>query len=54
MFKSDKTAAAFYFIAFVVCLITFFGTHKWGYLVAAALWLVIGIYLLVRKHDDLS
>ena len=53
MFRSDKTAAIFYFIACVVCVLVFFGSHKWGYLVAAVLWLMLGIYLMVREHDDL-
>ena len=53
MFQNNKVLAALYFIAFIACLITFFGRHSWGYLVAAVLWLMLGIYLLVRKDDDI-
>ena len=45
--------AAFYFIAFIVCFLVFFAKRSWGYLVAAVCWLMIGIYCLVRKDDDL-
>ena len=52
MFGSFKAVAIFYFIAFVICVVTFFGSHKWGYLIAAAVWLVLGIYCIVRDRDD--
>ena len=53
MFQNNKTLAAFYFIAFIVCFLVFFAKRSWGYLVAAICWLMIGIYCLVRKDDDL-
>ena len=53
MFGSNKALAAFYFIAFVICLLTYIGGHKSGYLIAAVVWLVLGVYCLVRKDDDL-
>ena len=55
MFENNKVLAALYFIACVACVIAFFsGGHKWGYLVAAVVWLMLGIYLLVRKDDDIG
>ena len=53
MFQSNKTLAAFYFIAFIVCLLVFLGKHSWGYLVAAVVWLALGVYCLVRKDNEL-
>jgi hypothetical protein len=53
MFQNNKITAALYFIAFVACLITFFGRHSWGYLAAAVLWLVLGVYCLIKKDDSL-
>jgi hypothetical protein len=52
MFENNKVLAGLYFIAFVACLVTFFGGHRWGYLAAAVVWLVLGIYCLIRKDDD--
>ncbi len=55
MFENNKVLAALYFIACVACVIAFFsGGHKWGYLVAAVVWLMLGIYLLIRKDDDIG
>ena len=53
MLQSKNILAAFYFIAFIVCFLVFFAKRSWGYLVAAVCWLMIGIYCLVRKDDDL-
>ena len=53
MFQNNKTLAAFYFIAFIVCLLVFFGRRSWGYLVASVLWLGLGVYCLIKKDDDL-
>ena len=53
MFQSNKTLAAFYFIAAIVCFLVFLGKHSWGYLVAAVVWFMLGIYCLVRKDDNL-
>ena len=53
MFQSNKTLAAFYFIAFIVCLLVFFGRHSWGYLAAAGVWFALGIYCLIRRDDKL-
>ena len=54
MFENNKVLAALYFIAFVACFVTFLGRHSWGYLVASVIWLMLGIYCLVRKDDDLG
>ena len=54
MFQNSKVVAAMYFIAFIACLITFLGSHKWGYLVAAVVWIMLGIYCLIRKDDDIG
>lgn len=54
MFENNKVLAGLYFIAFVACFITFLGGHRWGYLVAAVVWLALGIYCLIRKDDDLG
>ena len=53
MFENNKVLAGLYFIAFVACFVTFLGSHSWGYLVAAVVWLALGVYCLVRKDDDL-
>ena len=53
MFGSNKVLAAFYFIACVICLLTFIGGHKWGYLIASVVWLMMGIYCLISKDDEL-
>ena len=52
MFRSFKGAAAFYLIACVVCAVTFFGSHRWGYLVAAVVWALLAVYCIVRERDD--
>ena len=52
MFENNKVLAALYFIAFVACIITFIGGHKWGYLVAAVVWLLLGIYVLISGKND--
>ena len=49
---SDKILAALYFIACVACAIVFFNSHRWGYLVAAGVWLAMGIYCLVTDKDN--
>ena len=41
---SNKLLAPVYFIAFVSCLVVFFTKRQWGWLVAAVVWLVLGIY----------
>lgn len=53
MFSNNKILAALYFVAFVGCLLTFISGRGWGYLAAAILWLVLGVYLLIKKNDDL-
>lgn len=53
MFENNKVIAALYFVGFIGCLLSFFRGHSWGYLVAAICWLMIGIYCLVRKDDNL-
>ena len=53
MFRNNKAIAALYFIAFIGCLLSFFRGHSWGYLVAAVVWLVLGVYMLIRKGDDI-
>ena len=52
MFQNNKAIAALYLIAFIGCLLSFFRGHSWGYLVASVLWLMLGIYCLVKKNDD--
>lgn len=54
MFENNKVLAALYFIAFVACFITFISGHRWGYLVAAGVWLVLGIYVLISGKNDNS
>lgn len=54
MFENNKVLAGLYFIAFVACLVTFLGRHSWGYLVAAVVWFMLGVYCLVRKDDDIG
>ena len=49
---NDKVLAALYFIATVACGIVFFNSHRWGYLVAAGVWLAMGIYCLVTDKNN--
>ena len=51
--ENDKVLAARYFIAFVGCLLTFIRGHQWGYLVAAVVWLALGVYCLIKKDDGI-
>ncbi|MBQ3369901.1 MAG: hypothetical protein IJG48_02655 [Mogibacterium sp.] len=52
MFQNSKVIAALYFIAFVVCLVCFIGGRGWGYLVAAVVWILFGVYCLISDKDD--
>ena len=54
MFTNNKAVAALYFIAFIGCLLSFIKGHSWGYLVAAVVWFMLGIYCLVKKDDDIG
>ena len=54
MITNNKAVAALYFIAFIGCLLSFIRGHSWGYLVAAVVWLMLGIYCLVKKDDDIG
>lgn len=54
MFTNNKAVAALYFIAFIGCLLSFIKGHSWGYMVAAVVWLMLGIYCLIKKDDDIG
>lgn len=49
---NNKIIAPLYFIAFVACLVTFFSGRTFGYLVAAVVWLMLGIFYLIKSKDD--
>ena len=54
---SNKMLAPIYFIAFISCLVVFFGKREWGWLVAAVVWLALGIYYFMkynRSDNDLK
>ncbi len=49
---SNKTLAPIYFMAFVSCFIVFLGKHEWGWLVAAVIWLALGIYFFIKYNRN--
>ncbi len=49
---SNKLLAPVYFIAFVSCLVVFFTKRQWGWLVAAVVWLVLGIYYYAKYNRN--
>ena len=49
---SNRYLAAIYFIAFISSLVVFFGKHQWGWLAAAGIWLVLGIYSFIKYNRD--
>lgn len=54
---NNKMLAPIYFIAFVSCLIVFFGKHEWGWVVAAGIWFALSIYYFLkynRSDNDLK
>ena len=49
---NNKTLAPIYFIAFISCLVVFFGKHEWGWLVASGIWLALGIYYFIKYNKS--
>lgn len=49
---NNKNLAAIYFIAFISCLVVFFGKHQWGWLAASGIWLVLGIYSFLKYNRN--
>ena len=49
---NNKMLAPIYFIAFISCLVVFFSKHEWGWIVAAGVWLAIGIYSFIKYNKN--
>jgi len=49
---SNKMLAPIYFIAFISCVVVFYSKREWGWLVAAGVWLALGIFYFIKYNRN--
>ena len=49
---NNKMLPPIYFIAAISCATVFYGKREWGWLVAAGVWLALGIFYFIKYNRN--